>query len=233
MLQPKFIIFYHSCLIMVTFNRTCNTILDRVYKEIIVNTNIRNRTLKKLIKETCSKTAFTTIKKLYQQIGGISIGSSLGQLLANIIIFSLRTNTATTMQPFLARKCYFAHASAESPSFAKFPVFIPNAKNGIAMLTRTQLNHLVNLGKWSSVRLQTKRLWVRVQLQSLEVSKVCCFYPFSYHFNMNHHKLAEFLSFFYMRKTQFFLSFQSLRSIHKLHNLTHLVTTNLIIFFFY
>ena len=51
---------------MVTFSRTCNIILDRVYKENIVNTNLREETLKELIKDTCSKIAFTTIKKLYQ-----------------------------------------------------------------------------------------------------------------------------------------------------------------------
>ena len=32
----------------------------------------------------------------------------------------------------------------------------------------TQLNHLASLAKWLSVRLSTKWLWVRVQLQSLK-----------------------------------------------------------------
>ena len=69
----------------VPLNRTVNIILDRVYNENLVNTNIRKRTLKKQIKDTCSKTVITTNKKLYQQIDGVSMGSSLGPLLANII----------------------------------------------------------------------------------------------------------------------------------------------------
>ena len=38
----------------------------------------------------------------------------------------------------------------------------------IKVLT-TQLNHLVSLAKWLSVRLQTVWLWVRVQMQSLKL----------------------------------------------------------------
>ena len=32
----------------------------------------------------------------------------------------------------------------------------------------TQLNHLANLAKWLSVRLQTKWLWIRIPLLSLK-----------------------------------------------------------------
>ena len=41
------------------------------------------------MKDTCSKTVFSTNKKLYQQIDGVSMGSSLGPLLANIIMTQL------------------------------------------------------------------------------------------------------------------------------------------------
>ena len=37
----------------------------------------------------------------------------------------------------------------------------------------TQLNHLVSVAKWLSVRLWTKWLWVRVQLQSLKIQISC------------------------------------------------------------
>ena len=40
------------------------------------------------------------------------------------------------------------------------------------MLNTTQLNHLVSLAKWLSVRLRTKWLWVRVPLQSLKRGNV-------------------------------------------------------------
>ena len=72
-----------SLFINVPLNRTVNIILDRVYNENLVKKNLRKRTLKKLIKDTCRKTVFTANKKLYQQIDGVS---SLGPLLANIII---------------------------------------------------------------------------------------------------------------------------------------------------
>ena len=42
--------------------------------------------LKKLTKDTCSKTVFSPNNKLQQQIDGVSMGSSLGLLLANIIM---------------------------------------------------------------------------------------------------------------------------------------------------
>ena len=38
------------------------------------------------MKDTCSKTVFSTSNKLYQQIDGVSMGSSLGPLLAGIIM---------------------------------------------------------------------------------------------------------------------------------------------------
>ena len=52
----------------------------------MISTQLKKRTLKKLIKDTYSKTAFSANKKLYQQIDGVSMGSSLGPLLANIIM---------------------------------------------------------------------------------------------------------------------------------------------------
>ena len=73
----------------VPLKRTIDIILDRVYKKQMISTQLKKRTLKKLIKDTCSKTVFSANKKLYQQIDGVSIGSSLGPLLANIIMTEL------------------------------------------------------------------------------------------------------------------------------------------------
>ena len=58
----------------VPLNRTFNIILDLVYNENLVNTNLGKKTLKKLIKDTCSKTVFTANKTLYQKIDGVSMG---------------------------------------------------------------------------------------------------------------------------------------------------------------
>ena len=55
-----------------------------------MNTDLRKRTLKKLIKESCSDTVFTENKKLYQQIDGVSMGGSLKLLLTNIIMTELK-----------------------------------------------------------------------------------------------------------------------------------------------
>ena len=65
-------------------NKTFNIILDSVYNEDLVNTDLRKRTLKKLIKDTCSKTVFTANKKLYQQIDCVSMGSSLDRYLLTL-----------------------------------------------------------------------------------------------------------------------------------------------------
>ena len=70
----------------VPLQRTINIILDRVYDNKIIAAQLKKRTLNKLIKDTCSKTVFSVSNKLYQQIDGVSMGSSLGPLLANIIM---------------------------------------------------------------------------------------------------------------------------------------------------
>ena len=73
----------------VPLNKTINVILDRVYKEKLVSTNLKKRTLKKLIVDTCSKTAFLCDNVIYEQKDGVSMGASLGPVLANIIMTEL------------------------------------------------------------------------------------------------------------------------------------------------
>ena len=73
----------------VPLNRTIKIILKRVYEEKLLATKLRRNTLKKLIKDTCMKTAFSCNNKLYKQIDGVSMGSSLGPVLANIIMTEL------------------------------------------------------------------------------------------------------------------------------------------------
>ena len=48
--------------------------------------SISKRTLKQLISDSCSKTAFSFDSKIYEQIDGVSMGSCLAPVLANIIL---------------------------------------------------------------------------------------------------------------------------------------------------
>ena len=73
----------------VPLNKTVQVILDRVYKEKQVATNLKKRNLKKLILDTCSKTAFSLGGTIYEQIDGVSMGACLGPVLANIIMTEL------------------------------------------------------------------------------------------------------------------------------------------------
>ena len=66
--------------------KTVNIILERVYTEKLINTKLSKRSLKKLILDSCNKTAFSFNNKIYEQIDGVSMGSSLGPVLANIIL---------------------------------------------------------------------------------------------------------------------------------------------------
>ena len=73
----------------VPLSKTIQVILDRVYKEKAIPTSLKQRTLKKLIKDTCSKTAFMFDGIIYEQIDGVSMGAALGPVLANIIMTEL------------------------------------------------------------------------------------------------------------------------------------------------
>ena len=68
---------------------TIQVILDRVYKEKLITTTLKKRTLKKLILDTCLKTPFLSGGTIYEQIDGVSMGASLGPVLANIIMTEL------------------------------------------------------------------------------------------------------------------------------------------------
>ena len=70
----------------VHIKRTIALIMKRIYDENLLPTNLSKRTLKKLINDTCTKTAFTFNNQFYEQTDGVSMGSSLGPVLANIIM---------------------------------------------------------------------------------------------------------------------------------------------------
>ena len=70
----------------VPLHKTVNIILKRVYTEKLINTSLSKRSLKKLILDTCQKTALPFNNKLYEQIDRVSMGGSLGPVLTNIIM---------------------------------------------------------------------------------------------------------------------------------------------------
>ena len=75
----------------VPLDYTVKIILDRIYKHNIISTNLNKRTLKKLILDSCRKTIFSFNNKFYKQVDGVSMGSSLGPVLANIIMTELES----------------------------------------------------------------------------------------------------------------------------------------------
>ena len=64
----------------------CVSCLDRGFEEKLVATTLSKRTLKKLILDSCTKTAFSFNNQLFEQTDGVSMGSALGPVLANIIL---------------------------------------------------------------------------------------------------------------------------------------------------
>ena len=72
--------------------KTSNVILKRVYVDNVIKTNLKKRTLKKLIKDCCQKTAFSFNSILYEQRDGVSMGPWLGPVLANIIMNELENS---------------------------------------------------------------------------------------------------------------------------------------------
>ena len=70
----------------VPLDKMIKIIMDRIYKDNVISTPLKQRTLKKLIKDTCSKTLFMLDDVIYEQIDGVIMGASLGPALANIIM---------------------------------------------------------------------------------------------------------------------------------------------------
>ena len=70
----------------VPLKKTVDIILKRIYTGKEITTTLTKRSLKKLISDTCQKTAFSFNGKMYEQTDGVSMGGSLGPVLANIIM---------------------------------------------------------------------------------------------------------------------------------------------------
>ena len=69
--------------------KTIDIIPNRVYDQQLIETKLKRRSLKKLISDVCKKATFSFKNQLYEQLDGVSMGSSLGPVLANIIMAEL------------------------------------------------------------------------------------------------------------------------------------------------
>ena len=69
----------------VPIKRTIDIIPKRIYIDKVFSTNLKKRSMKKFVLDTCTKTAFTVNGVIYEQKDGVWMGSSLGPLLANVI----------------------------------------------------------------------------------------------------------------------------------------------------
>ena len=70
----------------VPLERTVQIILDRVFKQNLTSTTLSKRPPKKLILDSCTKTAFLFNDTIFEQRNGVSVGSALGPVLSSIIL---------------------------------------------------------------------------------------------------------------------------------------------------
>ena len=69
-----------------SIKRTIDIILRRNYIDKVVSAELKKCSLKKLLLNTSIKTAFTFNGVIYEEKDGVRMGSSLGLLLANLVI---------------------------------------------------------------------------------------------------------------------------------------------------
>ena len=93
----------------VPLQRTLKIIEDRIYNKKLVKTKLKKSTLRKLIRDTCTKTVFSCNNKLYEQTDGVSMGGSLGPVLANIIMTEFEQETVNKLinQGLIAFYCRY------------------------------------------------------------------------------------------------------------------------------
>ena len=64
----------------VSIKITTDIILTRIYSDHTISTNLKKRSLKKLILDTCIKTGFSFNNIIYKQKDGVSMGPRLSLL---------------------------------------------------------------------------------------------------------------------------------------------------------
>ena len=92
----------------VPLRKTIEIILQRIYRDKLLHTTICKRSMKKLLLDSCQKTIFDFNGNMYKQLDGVSMGSCLGPVLANIIMTELEKDKVKHLindktVPFYAR----------------------------------------------------------------------------------------------------------------------------------
>ena len=88
----KFVSFdVESLFTNVPLTPTIEIILKRVFNDKLVKTTVTKRTLKKLLKDSCTKTAFS-FNNIFEQIDIVFMGSCIAHVLANIILTEVKTH---------------------------------------------------------------------------------------------------------------------------------------------
>ena len=99
--------------------KTINFILDRIYDKKLLKTNFKKRTMNKLLKDCCTKNTFSFNNSIYEQIDGVSMGSCLGPVSANIVMTELETVIVDTL--FAANLLKFYIRYVDDTSLTKEP----------------------------------------------------------------------------------------------------------------
>ena len=73
----------------VPLRETVNIILKREYQDRLIKTNLKKRSLKKLLTDVCTKISFIFNNQIYEQEDGVSMDSPLGPVFANIKMIEL------------------------------------------------------------------------------------------------------------------------------------------------
>ena len=71
-----------SQLMNVSLNKTINIILDQIYRQKLLKTNLKKRAMKKLSLDSCTKTTFSYDNVIYWLCEGVSMSSSLAPVQA-------------------------------------------------------------------------------------------------------------------------------------------------------
>ena len=80
---------FESLFTNVPIKKTIDVILARMYNDHTISTNLKKHSLKKFILDICTKTAFSFNNIIYEKKDSVSMSSSLGPVMTNIITTDL------------------------------------------------------------------------------------------------------------------------------------------------
>lgn len=108
----------------IPLRKTVNIILDRVYKQKLIDNTIQKCTLKKLLIDARTKTPFFINNDIYKQIDSVAMRSPLAPTLADILMTQLEQEI---IKPLIASDTikFYARYVDETLVLGK-PTDIPN-----------------------------------------------------------------------------------------------------------